>query len=260
MLLQVEVDISQIRESAPPSSMTTDNDDQERSSPQGSFDTVGLDTLDEDLSRNEQTRATGFVGMNSEVQWLRSTLDEALPEQTALHDRQASSSFTFYSDSESVFPGLPVDPNALPDPDVGEQLLGCYARTVHDSFPILPKKVIAGFQKFFQAVRAGWPTRMAPRWQATLNLVLAIGAKYSHLVQASWRGDEQDHLVYHARGRILGFDGRVFTDHPDVGKIQVAGLLSFHYLSIGQINRWVWFLLTLSLSPCLRGRIDDCGM
>ncbi|KAF2655822.1 hypothetical protein K491DRAFT_657751 [Lophiostoma macrostomum CBS 122681] len=246
LLEAVEGDISKVRESATPSSTTTDIDDQERNSPHGYFDTVGLDLLDEDLSRDEQTRATGFVGMNSEVQWLRSIMYETLPGPTALHDRRRSSSFTFYSDSESVLPDLPVDSNALPDPDIGELLLGCYATTVHDSFPILSKKVLAGFHKFFQAIRAVQPARMTPRWQATLNLVLAVGAKYSHLVQASWRGDEQDHLVYQARGRKLGFDGRIITDHPDVGRIQIASLLSFYYLSIGQINR-AWCIMGIGI-------------
>jgi hypothetical protein len=258
MFSQVEDDVSKIRESTTPSSTTTDNDDQERASPHGSFDTVGLDLLDEDLSRDEQTRATGFVGMNSEVQWLRSIMYETLPEPTALHNRPGSSSFTFYLDSESVIPSLPVDPNALPDPDVGELLIGCYATTVHGSFPILSTKVVTGFHRFFQAIRTGQPARMTPRWQAALNLVLAIGAKYSHLVQASWRGGEEDHLIYQARSRELGFDGRVVTDHPDVATIQVAGLLSFYYLSIGQINRWV--ILALSLSPSLRSRIDVWGI
>ena len=210
-----------------------------------------LDLVDEDLLKDERARATGFVGKNSEVQWLRAivlqlerTEDESAKPKSERRPSYAPSnidqvsSFSFYSDNESIDPDFYVVPYELPAPDVAERLLNCYMSTVHDSFPILPRKLFEDqFRRYFKAVQSGSAPRLSPRWQAILNLVFAIGARYSHLTKASWRGDERDHIMYQARARKFGLSENALTNHPDVPQIQVAGLLAFYYLSVGQISR-----------------------
>lgn len=213
-----------------------------------------LDLLDEDLLRDEQARATGFVGKTSEVQWLRSVMLQLERRTndiaTQFAERPGSSaymigsidqvsSFSFYMDSEPIDLDFYGDVYELPSPDIAERLLNCYETTLHSSYPILPKKALDGFRQYFVAMSNGQSSRLNPKWQAILNLVFALGAKYSHLVQAAWQADERDHLIYYSKVRLLGMTDIPLVSHPDVPQIQVAGLLAFYYLSIGQISRYV---------------------
>jgi hypothetical protein len=209
-----------------------------------------LDLLDEDLHFNDRARATGFVGRYSEVQWLR-TVVMAQPMRTeenvgCFRERRGSnapfnkqiSSYSFWTDCESVGIDFSVDPYELPPLETAERLLGCYMSKVHDSFPILPRKTFKDqFRKYFTALQNGNAPRLSPKWQATLNLVFAIGAKHSHLVEEDWRADERDHLIYQTRARAFGINDTTITSHSDVPQIQSLGLLAFYWLSVGQVSR-----------------------
>lgn len=131
-----------------------------------------LDHLDEDLMRTEQSRQTGYIGQNSEVQWLRSVQRQtehtgaephvqpfgppggnqgaisaratAMRErrETARDDaRQGSMRYvtdsSFYLDDASIDVEIVVDPHELPDTDTAEKLFNCYMTTVHQAFPLV---------------------------------------------------------------------------------------------------------------------------
>lgn len=216
------------------------------------LDTDSLDLLDEDLHISDRARATGFVGKNSVLQWLRAAAlaQTDRPEEEANCERRGSTapsppneqigSYSFWSDTDSVDIDFFVDPYDLPQLETAERLLDCYMSRVHDSFPILPRKTFEDqFRKYFAALSNGNAPRLSPKWQAILNLVFAIGAKYSHLSQASWQADARDHLIYQARARAFGLNESTMTVHPDVPQIQSLGLLAFYWLSVGQISRYV---------------------
>lgn len=136
-----------------------------------------LDHLDEDLMRDRESRATGYVGLNSEVQWLRSaqrqtektgaepygqphgppgsTRNAASARSDALHDRRDNAKensrqgsmehmndSTFYLDSDDIEMDIFVDPYEDPDPDVAERLFNCYFETVHPCFPLVSSLTI----------------------------------------------------------------------------------------------------------------------
>jgi hypothetical protein len=109
---------------------------------------------------------------------------------------------------------------------------------VHPTFPILNRRVFEEqFRTYFRAVRNGSPPRLSAKWQMILNLVFAIGAKYAHLVNAEWRGDEKDHIIYQARARAFDLNQDIITNHPDLSRIQGLGLLAFYWLAVGQVSR-----------------------
>lgn len=215
------------------------------------LDVGSLDLLDEDLHINDRARSTGFVGRNSEVQWLRAVAmahSERTEEDSGRGQRKGSyapgigceqvSSYSFWSDNESVDVDFFVDPYELPPLETAEHLLECYMSKVHDSFPILPIKIFEDqFRKYFAARLNGNAPRLSPKWQAILNLVLGIGAKYSHLSKAKFRADNRDHIIYQARARALSLNDTMITSHPDLPQIQSLGLLAFYWLSIGQVSR-----------------------
>jgi len=178
-----------------------------------------LDAMDEDLLRNEQSRATGYMGKNTEVQWLKKLhreadaveTDSALQEgpfgppgrsSQAFDDRTnamkkrrtktssprpKTSSCSFYLDDESLQMDIEVDPYELPPFPMAERLLQCYMQNVQSSFPIIAKKTFTRqFHHYYESVAQGTPYKLSPKWQAMLNLVLAIGASYLHLVGETW--------------------------------------------------------------------------
>jgi hypothetical protein len=203
----------------------------------------GLTLLDEDLLRSRSSRSTGYVGQGSGVQWLRSlqesnkseahvqqTIPEnnkatATPEQSSTQNHGPPTSVTdasFYLDADSPELDVNVDPYELPPRETATKLFACYKQCVHTSFPILPPQFEDQFRRYFEAVRSERPFSVPDRWLAILNIVFAIGARFSHLINAGWQGEERDHLVYMTRSvRLLGF--WPFDATPDLALIQVVG-------------------------------------
>jgi hypothetical protein len=214
-----------------------------------------LDFLDEDLLRTRESRETGYVGQISEVQWLRSVQrqsqnNEAEPKglpygppgagkragderSEALHQRREDrgsgptrhiTDATFYLDSDNIELDIVVNPYELPDLDIAEQLLHCYMSTVHSTFPIVPPIFEDQVRRFISSQRQNRAFQVPDRWRALLNLIFAIGAKYSHLTRKEWRGDERDHLLYMTRASyLLGTNSTVmFTSSPDLLLVQAV--------------------------------------
>ncbi|CBX93466.1 hypothetical protein IAQ61_009158 [Plenodomus lingam] len=266
ILESVEEDISDLHQTAGISNVESDTyasqDSRDYTGEEydGDVDTHSLDLLDENLLEDGRARATGFVGMNSELQWLRAVAlapRERIDEQPAGPSTQRKpscvppgeqvNSFSFWADHDSVDLDVYIDPYELPQRDAAERLLQCYMLKVHDSFPILQRKTFEGhFRVYFTALQTGNAMHTSPKWQAILNLVFAIGAKYSHLVKANWRADERDHLVYQSRARAFVLNESTFTSPADVLQIQGLGLLAFYWLSIGQVSR-AWTIIGMAL-------------
>ncbi|KAI9879214.1 MAG: hypothetical protein M1830_009215 [Pleopsidium flavum] len=242
--------------------------------------TGSLDRVNEDFNRSEATRATGFIGKNSEISWLQSLKKqtEYVPsgcngdENHAQHSAVDLSSTTSYAEraatwaganssqavpnshdvalSESTYhcddltvliPGQ-VDLYELPPKRTADAFFRNYLETVHPAFPIIGKITFAAqYHTFFET-----DNTPGNNWLAILNLIFAIGAKYSHLVQAEWRGDERDHLLYFTRARMLAMNSDTILGHPDLQQVQVAGLMAFYLLSINQINR-AWNLSGIAI-------------
>lgn len=135
------------------------------------------DLLDEDLMRNETTRATGFVGKASEVQWLRKLHDantydpsgggpwgppgvdeEAVDGRLAAHRERRNShrasplipasKASFYLDDKLFDTDLLADPFEMPPFETAERLLQTYMESTHNSFPFLAKKQFVN--RFYQ--------------------------------------------------------------------------------------------------------------
>jgi hypothetical protein len=117
-----------------------------------------LDLLNEDLFRSRESKATGFVEQNSEVQWLRSlkpqmgiassgrtpygltygtrgTSNETSAQRTdALHTRRDLSNLSsvfhvldssVYLDGDDLDVDIMVDPYELPPPETAGKLFNC---------------------------------------------------------------------------------------------------------------------------------------
>lgn len=216
-----------------------------------------VEFLSEVLTRSRSARETGYIGQNSEVQWLRSVQKQAegvntqvdpLGEQRgppgkgtaaadlradALHQRrrygkQSSmhhmTDTSFYLDSENIEVDIAVDPHEIPDPVVAEELFNCYLETVHTSFPLMPASFEDQFRRYISSVKDGRPFSVPDKWRAIMNLVLAIGARFSHLMGHKWVGDPSDHLVYMVRAvNLLDLKGTgLILPGPDLNSVETV--------------------------------------
>jgi len=229
-----------------------------------------LDNLDEDVLQTEESRATGFVGKSSELQWLRSlrqstdrpreasfefegpygppgdTAEASLRRTEALQRRRQqdstvrvpTSASTFYLDNNRIDVDHTVNPFELPPRETAQTLLDSYMMTVQSSFPMLSETLFKHqFDGYYTSVLHGTSFAASPKWLAILNLVFAIGAKYMHLIEPDRQSSEQHYHIYFSRAHILGIDGPSLIGHPDLLQIQITGLLAFYFLSIGHVNR-----------------------
>lgn len=233
--------------------------------------TGALDKTEEDFTRAD-AKDTGFMGKNSELTWLqrlrqenkygsppRESADPEVRRREKSGSKQSPSStqpaahedgFTiqdssYFLDNESLSIYEAVDPYEMPTRDMANNLFEAYITRVHPSFPIVGKSVLsAQYHKFV----LGQVKRPPDKWLAILNLMFAVGAKYSHLIQADWQADDRDHLIYFTRARMLSMNGDTMFEHPDLQQIQITGLMAFYMISISQINRFVTTCLLCGLA------------
>ncbi|KAJ4326003.1 hypothetical protein N0V94_000368 [Neodidymelliopsis sp. IMI 364377] len=162
-----------------------------------------MDLLDEDLMRNEETRATGFIGKASEIQWLRKLHahgsaktseggpwgppgdgNEAIDGRlAALRKRQHNhpsplmerNRASFYLDDEIFETDLMVDPFELPPFDVAERLMQAYMESVHNSFPFLQKKAFVNyFYQYYASLQHVLLYQLGPWWQMVHVVMQAL--------------------------------------------------------------------------------------
>lgn len=137
---------------------------------------------------------------------------------------QHTTDATFYLDSEDIEIDIAVDPYEMPDPEVAENLFNCYLDTVHSTFPLMPANFEIQFRRYIQSAKHQSPYEIPQKWRVTVNLLFAIGAKYSQLIGAQWRGDERDHLIYMTRAmHLLRLkDPIVFIAAPTMDRVQAV--------------------------------------
>ncbi len=142
---------------------------------------------------------------------------------------------SYHCDDMHLTPPGHIDPFELPLQPTADLLFQSYLETVHPAFPIIGKNTFIYQYQAFQVSQD--QSKINQNWLAILNLIFAIGAKYSHLIQAEWSGDKMDHMVYFARARLLGFNSDAILGHGELQTVQITGLMSFYLMALNQINR-----------------------
>jgi hypothetical protein len=187
------------------------------------------------------------MGKTSEITWLQRLQREAQrrshelsgPSELGRSKREdddfALHTVNYYPDEEDISIPKTGDIYAVPPRQLADTLLDGYLRTVHPFFPIIYRPLfIAQYRTFFDS-----NAHPGDKWLATLNMIFAISAQHAHLIRASWRGEDRDHLIYLTRARSLSMSGDDLFSHPNLQQVQVEGLVAFYLLSSDQINRLV---------------------
>jgi hypothetical protein len=229
----------------------------------GSLDAI--DQVDEDLNRNEDTRAAGFFGKNSEINWIRKlesgvsvSPQEQVPNpfhmeshrdpasvqqrQQSLESQIPTSMMDYHLDSLDIPLIEPCDPLAVPPRELADRYFDTYLTNVHPTFSAIRRMTfISQYQKFFD--HASTPHR---KWLAILNMIFAIGCRYCRLIDDPQGTGEED-LLYLTRARHLGLHSNVLFEHTDLQQIQLELLVAVYLLCLGQVNRSVPFLHSIPL-------------
>ncbi|EGE85086.2 fungal specific transcription factor domain-containing protein [Blastomyces dermatitidis ATCC 18188] len=214
------------------------------------------DHAEEDFNRSERAQATGFMGQSSEISWMQRLQREADQGSTQQHDDHfngpdglhavpesdindvykdtSTTSASYHLDDLGVSISEAVEPYAIPPRETADKLFNAYLVSVHPSFPIIGKAVFTSQYNLFYDQPSAMPGH---KWLAILNMIFAIAAKYSLLIQAGGGVDDRDHLIYFTRAKALSMNGDAFFSHPDLQRVQVEGLVAFYFLATGQINR-----------------------
>jgi hypothetical protein len=237
------------------------NEDDARSDRGGSPDTcdedeadaevasiASLDAIEEDTNRDERARAAGYMGKISAVRWVQSAtnqLAQDLDDDKKRHQSHAMKSdnafiSATYHANDTHFPIIDpdeVNPLELPDTRTAEALIEVYFAKVHPFFPIVSER---DFRRSFEAYMKRAPLELSYErqgWLCILNVIFAIAAKFAHITNADYQGDNRDHLPYYSRARALGIDNRTLHRDPDLQHTSCLGLISLYLLVIDQINR-----------------------
>lgn len=207
----------------------------------GSLDAI--DVVKEDLNRNDKSKATGYMGKNSEVTWMQ-CLDseitkrrgEAPPNLIKRHQLpidDSIASMNYHLDYQSLSDLQITNAFILPPKSLADQLFQVYLKKVDISFPFVRRDLfIAQYSQCYSASHK----KPGRRWLAIFNMIFAIGCATCRLSGQSLP-DEADENVFLARARSLGLSESVLYDHDDLQRVQAEALMAFYFLVVSQINR-----------------------
>lgn len=211
----------------------------------GSLDAIDL--VEEDLNRNEKTRATGYFGKNSEVAWMQKLENEAKHRsRRGIRDSDPASRcsegrpdvpislMSYYLDDLDIPMFHEVDPSAVPSKHLANKYFSAYMLVFHPSFNVVRRTTFTS--QYTRFIREPSSVRPPRKWLAVLNMIFAIGCHYCRLTRDDV-GDDRDSLIFLARARKLSLTEDTLFEHSDLQQVQVEFLVAFYMLARGQVNR-----------------------
>lgn len=211
----------------------------------------GIDTISEDLNRNEESRATGFMGKNSVHAWLRNLEPDSGHRISPDRNTEAAGrtqfgkpispqgldnnmSVSYFLDDWKLPPSSSVDAYQFPPKNLVDWILHSYFKSVHPFFPIIRLDL------FVEQYKSIWGGNGAPRpgqkWLAILNMILAIGCRRLQFLQEKMPPGIS-HEIFFSRARSLSVNENMIVEHADLQQVQVEALVTLYLLVSMQINR-----------------------
>ncbi len=122
-----------------------------------------------------------------------------------------------------------VNPHQYPPVSTAMLLSEAFFHALQGAFYFVER---GQFLNELMTVQAAGPisTWSQRRFLAVSNLVWATAARWLQITKLGERTDAEDHLIYYARARSLGFDHRIQFDHADVRTVQGMGILAFYLM------------------------------
>ncbi|EED12135.1 conserved hypothetical protein [Talaromyces stipitatus ATCC 10500] len=211
----------------------------------------GIDTISEDLNRNEESRATGFMGKNSVHAWLRNLEPDSgyrvSPDSSMEAGNRAqfgqpispqgldnNMAVSYFLDDKKLPACNSDDTYKLPPKNLADRILHSYFRSVHPFFPIVRTDL------FLEQYRSLWGVNANPRpghkWLAIFNMILAIGCRRLQFLKETLPTDVS-HEIFFSRARSLSVNENTTFEHADLQQVQVEALVTLYFMVSMQINR-----------------------
>ncbi|KAJ0426756.1 fungal-specific transcription factor domain-containing protein [Aspergillus carlsbadensis] len=198
-----------------------------------------VNRLTEDPNRNGESRATGYIGKESEIAWMQkleaeaSKLDKRDQRGRPPPAEEPIMSMSYHLDNLQIVNSLPDDPRLLPPKAWAARLMNIFFNSADHFFPLINRSLfISQFNRAFSQ-SAQQPTA---KWLAVFNMALAIGAKYFQLAEPE-TGRDVDDRIFLSRAISLNKTHKSVIEHSDLHQVQIDLLLAIYYLISGQVNR-----------------------
>lgn len=131
-----------------------------------------------------------------------------------------------------------ADPFAIPPREIADEYFDAYMTFVLPLFGAVRRAAFtAQYRLFFER-----PSKPPRKWLAVLNMIFAIGCRYSRLTGSSRDNSGEDDLLFLTRARLLSLCEKTLFEHTDLQQIQLEHLVAVYLLCLGQVNRYVLLL------------------
>lgn len=201
--------------------------------------------MGEDLNRSKESRATGYMGKDSEIAWMQ-RLESNATKQGGNWDSLENPSKARLLVDDSIAPmNYRLDNDHLSDPEVrnafvlppkalADHLLHIYRSKVDTSFPMIRWGL---FMDQYRRLFSESSINPGRRWLAVFNMVLAIGRTFCQVSKQDLQG-YADEDAFFARARSLNISDTVLYDYEDLQQVQVETLMAFYFLIVSRVNRY----------------------
>lgn len=183
------------------------------------------ESLLEYATKSQTAHEAGYVGQICEVQWLRNLKHRMkIPSLMPSVESVQPSETNFYLDDDGIRLLHQDNPFHLPLESLATVLSQCYFQTAHITFPTISSEFENQLQIYHKSMQSGQTVIFSQIWYATINVVLAIGARFSHITNAEWQSNPLDETMYISRAyQLLGLnDAAVVLSALDLPRIQVC--------------------------------------
>jgi hypothetical protein len=166
-------------------------------------------------------KETSYLGQICEVHWLRSLKTRIQGPNSA---PSQLSETNFHLDDAGIQLLHQDNPFHMPPGNLATVLLQCYLQTVHVVFPLVSSGIEGQLNVYYKSMLKGHNVHYSQRWYAIMNLIFAIGARFSRLINAEWHTDPLDESLYISRAcQLLGInDPAAMLANADLSLIQVS--------------------------------------
>lgn len=197
-----------------------------------------IDTISEDLSWNEEFRATGFKGNNSVLAWLYNLEPDSehqfftyrnietagrtqLGQHVSLLGLDSDIAFSYFLDDQKLPESNTINPYKLPSKNIAKRILHSYFKSVHPLFPIICIDLFLGQINGIWGVNGG--QRPGQKWLAIFNMTLAIGCRRLQFMQEKLPPGVS-HEVFFSRARSLSVNENMSFNTPTCNKYRLKRL------------------------------------
>ena len=190
------------------------------------------------------SRATGYMGKNSEVTWMQ-RLDFEATKQGA-HENSSEmatnlvpsdepiSLLNYHLDYQNLSEPAMTNAYDLPPKALANRLFQIYLDKVQISLPLIRQDLFLDQYDRFYSGNARNPGN---KWLAIFNLIMAISSVFSRL---SLQDTQQvvNETIFFSRAKMLNISDTIVYEHDDLQQVQVEALMAFFFLIVSQVNRY----------------------